>query len=106
MTPFIWLREEDFSGLNPKMAKAANPNPHLNLNKDFINAVWGGHRFMKVLHKKRYFLNDGFPKWQCPVLCVIYDNHTCQVYQVGRGICSEGGKEEVQSKGQGYARSQ
>ena len=33
-----------------------------NLNKDFINAGReGGHRFMKVFHKKTVFLKDGFP---------------------------------------------
>ena len=25
------------------------------LNKDFINAVQGGHRFMKIFHKKTAF---------------------------------------------------
>ena len=36
-----------------------------NLNKDFTNIIRGGggdHLFVKVFHKKRFFLNDGFPK--------------------------------------------
>ena len=39
-----------------------------NLNKDFINAGrggWGGHRFMKVFHKKTVF----FERW-LPLVCV------------------------------------
>ena len=34
-----------------------------NLNKDFTNTGrGGGHHFMKVFHKIRVFLKDGFPK--------------------------------------------
>ena len=33
-----------------------------NLNKDFINAVWGGgHRFMKVFHKIPVFFEGWLP---------------------------------------------
>ena len=32
-----------------------------NLNKDFINAVRGDHRFMKVFHKKTVFFEGWLP---------------------------------------------
>ena len=32
-----------------------------NLNKDFINAVRGGHRFMKVFHKIPVFFEGWLP---------------------------------------------